>query len=230
MAKIQRKEAKIFGSTAGVNEIAEFGSFAAASPTFTTDPDVIQALSNYLEGWFGAVVGANSPAIEDMNALCYLYAYQIAYVMQAGVAEWLSTTTYYIGSFANSAGVLYVSLTDNNTGNAVTDTTNWRPFTSSPRVTPFDPAVSSPKTLVAADNGATFLVNTANGASQFNLPAASLNYRFTIKDSAGSAQTNAITIHRVAAESIEGVASDYVCNAPWGEWVFVSDGTNWFIL
>lgn len=125
MAKIARKQAKIFGSSAGALEIGKFGSLAAGSIAYTTDPDTIQALTEYLEGWFSAIIGSNSPAIEDMNALCYLFAYQIAYILQAGIAEYNSTTTYYIGSMVNSAGVIYMSLTDTNTGNAVTDSTKW---------------------------------------------------------------------------------------------------------
>lgn len=126
MAKIARKTQKIFGSTAGFQQIAQFGSLAASAPVFTTDPDVIQALSNYLQGWYAAVIGANSPAIEDMNAVLFLYAYQLAYMMQEGVAEWDAGTTYYTGSLVNDgSGVLYISLTNNNTGNLLTDFANW---------------------------------------------------------------------------------------------------------
>lgn len=125
MAKISRVVAKIFGSTAGVNQRIVFGSFAAGSTVYSTDPTAIQSLANYLEGWFGAVLGDNSPTIEDMNSLCFLFAYQLAYLMQAGVAEWQTDTVYYKGSMVNVGGVTYVSLTDNNSGNAVTDSANW---------------------------------------------------------------------------------------------------------
>lgn len=126
MPKIDRKNAKIFGSTAGPTQIGQFGSLAAGSVAYSTDPETIQALSNYLGGWFEAVVGANSPAIEDMNALCYLFAYQIAYGFQSGVPEWDDATTYYIGDIARSGNSLYQSLTDDNLNNAVTSETNWR--------------------------------------------------------------------------------------------------------
>lgn len=125
MAKITRAIQKIFGSAAGINQRAQIGSLAAGTPNFTTDPAVIQGLANYLEGWFGVVLGGNSPAIEDMNSLCFLFAYQLAYLMQAGIAEWETGTTYYKGSFVNVGGVSYISLTDNNLGNAVTSSTNW---------------------------------------------------------------------------------------------------------
>lgn len=127
MSKITRKTMKIFGSSAGANQIAKFGSLNAGSPAFTTDPDTIQSLSNYLVGWYNAVVGGNSPAIEDMNALFYLYAYQLAYLFQEGIPEWDSATTYYIGSIAqDGSGNIYVSLQDNNTGNALSSATYWR--------------------------------------------------------------------------------------------------------
>ena len=126
MSKILRKNQKIFGSTAGLNQIAEFGSLAAGTPTFTTDPEMIQALGNYLTGWFGAVIGGNSPAIEDMNALCYLFAYQLSYVMQAGIPEYNAATPYYIGSMVtDGANGVYISNTNNNTGNALTSVANW---------------------------------------------------------------------------------------------------------
>lgn len=129
MAKIIRKNAKIFGDNAGVSERAVFGSLAAGAPAFATDVETIQSLANWIGGWFEAVQGANSPAIEDMNAFCYVMAYQIAYGMQTGVPEWDDATTYYIGSLVNNgSGVLYRSLTDDNLNNALTDVTNWAIF------------------------------------------------------------------------------------------------------
>lgn len=127
MAKLVREDAKVFGSTAGFQQIAQFGSLAAGSPTYTTDPSTIQALTNYLNGWYDAAIGGNSPAIQDMNALFYLYAYQIAYLMQEGIAEWHATTTYYIGSLAldSASGLVYRSLIDNNLNQAFTVAGAW---------------------------------------------------------------------------------------------------------
>src|SRR4051812_23225421 len=118
MAKLPRKNMKVFGSTAGFHQLGIFGSLAAGSIAFTTDPEAIQSLSNYDDGWYQAVVGNKSPALQDWNSLFYLDSYQLAYLFQAGVAEWNTDTTYFIGSIVND-GVnnLYVSLTDNNSGN-----------------------------------------------------------------------------------------------------------------
>ncbi len=130
MAKITRATQKLFGSLAGTDQIAKFGSLFAGSPArydgSTITPAIIQALANFLDGWDSAAIGGNAPAIEDMNALFYLVCYQLAYVLQAGVPEWDSGTTYYIGSFASDGlGNVYYSITDDNVGNALSDTTNW---------------------------------------------------------------------------------------------------------
>lgn len=128
MAKIVRKTAKIFGSSAGTNQIAEFGSLFAGTPVFSTDPAVIQSLTNWLQGWFAAVEDINSPAIEDMNAFCYVMAYQIAYILQQGIGEWDSGTTYYTNSYVSSGNTIYVSLQDNNLNHAVSDGAWWAPY------------------------------------------------------------------------------------------------------
>lgn len=126
MARLPRVLQKIFGSSAGTDQIGKFGSLAAGSPEYTTDIALIQSLSNYLEGWYGAVLGNNSPAIQDVNALDYLITKQLAYLFQAGIPEWDATTTYYIGSYAsNGAGTFYKSIVDNNIGNPLTDITKW---------------------------------------------------------------------------------------------------------
>ena len=124
MPKLQRKSAKLFAknATAAAGGIAQFGSLAAGAPVYSTDPDTIQALSQYDDGWSAAVLGTKSPALEDRNALDYLLSYQQAYIMQHGVPEWLDTETYYENSYVvDSDGYLRVSLSDNNTGNDPAD-------------------------------------------------------------------------------------------------------------
>ena len=81
MAKLQRKSAKLFAeeATASAGGLAQFGSLAEGTPNYSTDPDVIQALDAYKEGWSSAVLGTKSPALEDRNALDYLLSYQQKY-------------------------------------------------------------------------------------------------------------------------------------------------------
>lgn len=233
MAKITRKHQKIFGSTAGANEIAEFGSLAAAAPAFTTDPDTIQALSQYLGGWFDAVLAGNSPAIEDMNALFYLYAYQLAYIMQAGVPEWNTSTVYYIGSFASDgAGNFYVSLTNDNTGNALTDETNWKNFNGSIKI----PVLGDyPITLTNANNNNIIEVDTSLAftvGAGITLPAAVDGLKFTIKDIGGQAGTSAkkIIVTPNGSNTIEGLNVAYNCESNYGSWTFLCKTNNWSII
>lgn len=126
MAKITRKNHKIFGSSLAADKnISEFGSQAAGSPAYSLDPDDIQS-AEYSDGWAAAVVNDSAPFIQDMNSLFFLMTRQIAYKLQAGIPEYSSGSTYYTGNVVNDGTVgIYYSLTDNNTGNALTDATKW---------------------------------------------------------------------------------------------------------
>lgn len=127
MAKLSRIFQKIFGVNAGLGEIGQFGSLAEGSPTTTTDPNVIQSLSRFQGGWNDAIIGNNSPAIEDVNALWFLAYRQLAYMFENGVSEWDDETNYFIGSIVNDTGTLYYSLVNDNLNNLVSDGTKWRP-------------------------------------------------------------------------------------------------------
>jgi hypothetical protein len=122
MSKILRKTAKVFASSqAGSpsNQIAVFGSLAAGSPSFSGDVAAIQSAA-WLTGWTGAVEavsgGTTQPTLEDDNAINYVVTSQIAYLLQQGVAEWDSATTYFTNSVVQYNGDFWFSLTDNNAG------------------------------------------------------------------------------------------------------------------
>lgn len=224
MAKLTRYTQLVFGSSAGLNQLAKFGSLAASSPVrysgSTVTPSNVQALSNYLTGWFGAVIGTNSPAIEDLNALCYLFAYQLTYLFQAGIPEYDSSTIYYKGSLVQSAGVIYVSLTDSNTGNALTSTSNWA-FK--------DGGVAASSTITVSIYAGGYLVDTSGGNVTANLPAASgatgAMVSFKNKTFGGS---NHIAITPNGTDNIEGANAAF--NVDAGEFVkLFCDGTAWFL-
>lgn len=132
MAKLTRVFQKQFAQNAGPSDIGKFGSLAAGSAAYTTDPATIQSLSEFLDGWAAETIATNRPALEDFNALDYLIFYQIRYLFENGIPEWETNTTYYTGSFVQVSGVIYQSKTDNNAGNdPTTDTTNWKPYAPS---------------------------------------------------------------------------------------------------
>ena len=126
MAALTKMAQNIFGISSGTDQISVFGSLAAGSEDFTTDPAQAQSLSNWLTGWFGAVIGGNAPTIQDMNAVHFVMSYQLAYLVQRGVAQWDAVTTYYTGSIVNVGGILYVSQQDDNTNHATSDSLWWR--------------------------------------------------------------------------------------------------------
>jgi hypothetical protein len=185
LSKIARKTALLFGSTSGANQIAQYGSLANTTPNFSTDPAVIQALSQWLQGWFSAVVGSNSPAIEDMNAFCYVMAYQISYLMQEGVAEWDSGTTYYAGSIAQIDGAQYISVTNANIGNnPVGDTTgSWQ--SGSGIMTNLIPMLTS---TMQANSGNTFYNLSLGSTQSVTVPATGclISYNSLIVASGGN--------------------------------------------
>lgn len=122
---IERKTFKPFGTNASIDEIAQVGSLRAGAPTFSKDPETIQGLTNYTDGWFGIAMGDNSPAMEDMNGIQFVFAYMIAMILGSGVAEWDDGTTYSIGSIINVQGNLYQSLQDNNLNHPYVDQAWW---------------------------------------------------------------------------------------------------------
>ena len=147
MSRLTRYTQKLFGSTAGTGRISEFGSLQAGTPTTysgtTVTPVDIQALSNFLQGWDGAVIGNNSPAIQDLTALDYLWGYQLSYILQVGIPEWDAGTTYYQYNYVTVNGVPYVSDINNNTGNSpTTSPSDWTAlFEFIPDATFFSPLI-----------------------------------------------------------------------------------------
>lgn len=195
MSRLSRITQKIFGSSAANNQIAQFGSLASGSPVLypagSADPSAIQSLANYLTGWFGAVVGGNSPAIEDMNALCFLYAYQLAYLMQSGIAEWDAGTTYYQGSLVqDGTGSVYTSIVDTNLNNPLTDGTKWA-----------QTGPAAPNSLLNSD----FYFNQRAGVSGTAIPFSSGQFVYTLDRWAGRNNLGAVGV--VTVDQIAGTLS-----------------------
>ena len=129
MARLTRKNIKVFAGSATNNGV--FGSAQANNPTTTNDVEQIQTLSAWSEGWDSATMtGEKLPPLEEFQGVQYVTTYQQAYIMQEGLPEWAASVTYYKGSLAKEVTAtgfkIYSSLTDNNTGNLLSDTSNWK--------------------------------------------------------------------------------------------------------
>lgn len=176
MADLTRYTQKLFGTSAGANEMAEYGSLIGSPPGnlysgSTITPAIVQQLSQFQGGLYAAVSGAYSPTIQDINSLFFLLNYQVAYGLQKGIPDWDSGTTYYIGDIVkDSIGNLYTSLINNNLNNAITNITDWKPILSPiANVAPNDSNV----VFTASDNRTQFCTPTASRT--YTMPTTSIS-------------------------------------------------------
>lgn len=144
MPRLARKNIKVFAGSATNNGV--FGSLQANNPTITSDVEQIQSLTAWGEGWNAATETSEElPPLEEIQGVEYVTTYQQAYIMQEGVPEWSATVTYYKGCLTKevtSTGFrIYNSLTDNNIGNLLSDTSNWKKVMDSDDLYAFDGTV-----------------------------------------------------------------------------------------
>lgn len=129
MAKLDRKDVKIFAEDCDNTLVAEFRTEdeVLGTASYSRDPDMIQN-ANYSQGWVEDTDNLNTKIYgEDLNAVNYVLSYLLKYLYENGIAEWKSTTTYYTNSITRVDDVLYISLIDDNTGNDPTNTVGcWR--------------------------------------------------------------------------------------------------------
>ena len=129
MARKTRVNQTVFAGNAPQEETSVFGTMKT-SPVYTTDVAASINTPLYSEGWKSAITLGYAPFVEDMNTVQRELSYQIAYSQQEGISEWSGETTYYIGSLVkvnvSNGSRVYASKTDDNTGNLVTDTNNWK--------------------------------------------------------------------------------------------------------
>lgn len=130
--RIQRNTQKIFAGNASIDELAVFGSMTTGNPIYTDNIETLQS-TDYEEGWSSAIAANEAPFLEEMNGVQYGLSKQIAYQFQEGVPEYDPGTTYFTGSWcksltnnADDQRDIYQSLTDNNLGNPLTDSINWK--------------------------------------------------------------------------------------------------------
>lgn len=118
MARIPRKNQKIFCGNDNGSNLAVFGTMKTGNPQYSTNIETLQS-AIYEEGWQDAILNDKAPYLEEMNGLQYGLSTQIAYLLQQGLAcEWNKDTTYYKGSTVaiinNTAVNYYKSVADNN--------------------------------------------------------------------------------------------------------------------
>lgn len=121
MSAIPRTTLQFFGEGGTSDKFAQFGSTVGGSTVFTKDIATLQANSAWGIGLTAEVYPSNTAAfLEEMNGLFYVIGKYLAYILQAGVPEWDTGTTYWANKSIVQAngGQLFLSLQDNNAGNA----------------------------------------------------------------------------------------------------------------
>lgn len=222
MAQLPRVLQKIFcGGVPATNNVAVFGSLKAGAPSYSDSVAIIQSLPAFEVGWSGATILNQAPALQDMNALFYVLSNQIAYLLQNGIPEYLSTETYYENSLCTSGGVIYKSVVDANVGQALTNSLFWMPIVTSNVV-----STSSAYAIINSDS-----VVKATGAVDFTITlpqavATNAGEKHTIKSVTTS---NAlITIVGTGGSLIDGQASFVL--SPYASVTVISDGTGWMVV
>lgn len=127
MSKLTRQTMLWFGSSSDSSSVGVFGSIAPGGPgaTYSKVIATIQSLPAWGSGWKAEVVSPLRPAIQDFNAVDYVFSYGICYLHEMGIPEYDAGTVYYQYSICQYGGVIYQSLTDTNLNNTPTPGAYW---------------------------------------------------------------------------------------------------------
>lgn len=81
--------------------------------------------ADFARGW-GIVPVSELPTMQDFNAVGFTISSLVTHLYQNGIAEYAEKQIYNKGAVCLSEGNIYVSKTENNAGNPLTDTTQWQ--------------------------------------------------------------------------------------------------------
>ena len=79
----------------------------------------------FARGW-GVVPVSELPTMQDFNAVGFTISSLVTHLYQNGIAEYAEKQIYNKGAVCLSEGNIYISKTENNAGNPLTDTTQWQ--------------------------------------------------------------------------------------------------------
>ncbi len=119
---VDRINFKPFGRDGDASHFGEFGSERAGTPINTKDVALIQSLAAWLTGLQDAInASKKAPYLEDMNGLLFVFAYEIFYLLTAGIPEWNVDTTYDQACIVRKPATtqLFASRIGSNIGNAL---------------------------------------------------------------------------------------------------------------
>lgn len=110
MPKLTRYLQKIFANNS--NQVGVFGT--GVDKETSKNVETLQS-ADYEEGWSSAIItNKNYPIWQEMDGVQYGLSYQLKYLFQNGIPEWISTETYYTNNYCSYGGYIYQSLQDDN--------------------------------------------------------------------------------------------------------------------
>jgi len=195
-------------------------SYSNQSGTTNTNPVVLDS-SGYADVWLDPTLSYKFVLKDASGNLQWTVDNVLPSV--SGLASWSSTTTYSQGNIVQDSsgqGLLYVSLTNSNTGNALSNISFWRLFAGNVRT------LSSNTTLAVTDN--MVRSNSTAGSLTHTLPPCSTNpigLLVTVKDVGTGGNTT----------SVKGSGTDLIDgNNVWSNTLssqmgqsFRNNGTSW---
>lgn len=139
MTKYTRVTGKVFGASADPTgtvdptigaTIGQFGSALIGQYVGTSDIATIQSLPAWSNGFIGCVTpNTQFPPLPEMTGFGKVLSQQICYLLQQGIPEYDSGTTYYTGNWCSYNNSLYIAKDDGFSNITPTDTTKWDKFT-----------------------------------------------------------------------------------------------------
>lgn len=180
--------------------------------TTNTNPVVLDA-NGYADVWLDTALSYKF-VLKDSDDVTQWTRDNVASV-SVGIATWSSNSTYSKGDIVSDGsefGLLYVSLVDNNEGNALTDVSSWRIYDGNTR------SVTADTTLLVTDN--LIRSDSSSGSLTHTLPTASttpIGKQITVVDIGTSGNTS--TCNGLALSN--GTAATFMNNG--SSWDNISD-------
>lgn len=206
MAKLTRYLQKIFANNS--NQVGVFGT--GTNKVASKNVETLQS-ADYEDGWSAAIITEkNYPIWQERDGVDYGFSYQLAYLMQSGIPEWLSTETYYTNSYCRIGSDLYYSLQDDNTNkNPTTETDYWFKFT--PANTDLSNITTTAENTImnlSLINWAGKITNSSTGTTPITYTCPSVgfvNYSTTILGTSNSAyiKVNNVIVNRQDGKSVQ---------------------------
>lgn len=208
--------------------ITQFGSLKANAPLATNNPTTIQALTAYDSGFYASLINGAPPAIQDMNALCYLITRDLAYLQQVGIPEYDATTVYEYGSFCSYGRGIYMYVAAaGNYGNSPINVAYWMVINN--EVVRVVASLTTGDTILYSDVHVVLYVNANSLTPTITMPTPSaLNkgrvlYLTIVPNGYITTVTFSGTVDGVSNKTLSNAATSAYTIRP----MFISNGSTW---